>query len=163
MMNPMMNPMNMPFSPNDRICDDQGFTIHKVPRMPIMIDQVQTDPRDVREFTGRPLHTVLDADALDGKMLQIFTSKEKIEAFVRSLPTGKQSSTPKTQKQTGTAQAALTDGIPPDGGYMKILTSAGACGGSWNITVTRWATIEASWPAVSVVGLEKRGQHSIIV
>jgi hypothetical protein len=132
MMNPM-NPMNMFFSPNDRICDCQGFTAHKVPRMPIMIDQNKASPMDVREFTGRPLHTLLDTDALNSKMLQIFTSKETAEAFARSLPTRKQSSPSKTQEQTGTMQQALTAGVPPDGGYIDLYEDVDFGGCSWRL------------------------------
>ncbi|HKR20974.1 MAG TPA: hypothetical protein VJS17_00215, partial [Pyrinomonadaceae bacterium] len=57
---------------------------HKVPRMPIMIDQAKANPLDVRAFVGKPLHTVLDADALDGKMLQLFTSDKTAQAFAKS-------------------------------------------------------------------------------
>ncbi len=135
-MNPMMNPMSMFFTSGDRVCDCQGPAIHKVPRMPIMIDQAKANPMDVREFTGRPLHTVLDDDALNNKMLQIFTSKEAAETFARSIPTRKtrkQSAAPKTQEQVGTSQYALTAGVPPDGGYIELYEHVDFDGCLWRL------------------------------
>src|SRR5688500_17616874 len=57
--------------------------LHKVPTMPITIDHTKASPGDVRDFLGTPLHTVLDPDALEGKLLHIFSDKDKAESFSR--------------------------------------------------------------------------------
>ena len=55
--------------------------LHKVPGIPISIDDNKANPGDVRDFMGKPLHTVLDPDALEGKLLRIFSDKEKAESY----------------------------------------------------------------------------------
>ncbi len=137
-MNPTMNMINVPSSPNDRICDCQGFRAHKVPRIPVMIDQSKADARDVRAFSGRPLHTVIDPDALSGEMLQIFTVRDSAQAFARSLPRNTGALLPKTEGkpsagETGTLRAALTAGVPPDGGYMELYEHVDFGGCLWRL------------------------------
>ena len=127
MMSPMMNPMNMFPSPGESDCGCKGTRNHKVPRMPIMIDQTKADPRDVRAFFGKPLHTVADADALDGKMLQIFTSKETADGFARS------SALTAKKKQSATPRPTLTPGVPPDGGYIELYEHINFDGCSWYV------------------------------
>jgi hypothetical protein len=127
MMNPMMNPMNMFLTPANSGCGCKGPANHKVPRMPIMIDQVKADPRDVRAFLGKPLHTVADADAFDGKMLQIFTSKETAKEFARSTALAAK------KKQSRTPRPTLTDGVPPDGGYIELFEHIDFDGCSWYV------------------------------
>jgi hypothetical protein len=136
MFNPMMNFMNMPFSGNDRICDcAEGLRTHKVPRVPIMIDEKEVDPMLVREFTGHPLHTVVDTDGLKGKMLKIFTTKDKALAFSKHLP--KKDEGLKEQRSklegVGTSQQALTAGIPPDGGYIELYEHVDFGGCAWRL------------------------------
>lgn len=136
-MSPTMNPPNMPFSSDAKICNCQGLAAHKVPRMPIMIDQTKADPRDVREFSGRPLHTVVDTDSLNGKMLQIFTSKDTAKDLAQSLPR-RTSLQPKVQPQgpaghTATSPQALTAGIPPDGGYLELYEHVDFGGCLWRL------------------------------
>ena len=129
MMNPITNPMTNPmslFTADNSGCGCNGST-HKVPRMPIMIDQAKANPMDVRAFLGKPLHTVVDADALDGKMLQIFTSKETADGFARSTALAAK------KKQSETPRPTLTDGVPPDGGYIELFEHIDFGGCSWYI------------------------------
>ena len=133
-----MSPINIPSSPNDRICDCQGLAAHKVPRMPTMIDQTRADPRDVREFSGRPLHTVVDADALNGKMLQIFTNKDAARAMAQSLPKKSSSLPPRVQSDgsgghAATSQQTLTAGVPPDSGYLELYEDVDFGGCLWRL------------------------------
>lgn len=132
-MNQMINPMNMFISPIDRICDCQGLPAHKVPRIPVMIDQASANPMDVREFTGQSLHTVVDQDALDGKMLQIFSNRGVAEEFARSLTRKKQPSTQNRQIKTAKSKNMLTAGIPPDGGYLELYEHIDFAGCSWRL------------------------------
>jgi hypothetical protein len=139
MMNPMMNPMNpmgMFIPPSEDHCSCHGLTTHKVPRIPIMIDESKEDPRSVREFTGKPLHTVVDDDALNGKNLQIFTCRDKAESFAKSLRPKKRNierSPKKSSDQVSVAQYALTAGIPPDGGYIELYEDVEFGGCSWRL------------------------------
>jgi len=131
MMNPIVNPvlnpmMFVPAAHNG--CDCQGRANHKVPRMPIMIDQAKANPLDVRAFRDKPLHTVVDADAFDGKMLQIFTSKETSEEFARS-----SAGAAKIRNQAGTPQPTLTPGVPVDGGYIELYEHIDFGGCSWRV------------------------------
>lgn len=125
--NPMMNPMNMFLTPGDSDCACHGPRKHKVPRMPIMIDQAKANPLDVRAFTGKPLHTVVDADALDGKMLQIFTSNETAESFARSSLASIKS------KRQAEPQPTLTPGVPPGHGAIDLFEHIDFGGCEWRV------------------------------
>ena len=129
MTNPMMNAMNLsfPVAANSG-CDCKGNANHKVPRMPVMIDQAKANPLDVRAFMGKPLHTVLDADAIDGKMLQIFTNKQTADQFARTSV-----SAAKKKMQATTAHPMATPGVPPDGGYIELYEHIDFDGCSWRI------------------------------
>lgn len=134
-----MNPMTMSpqFSPNDRVCDCRG-PHHKVPRMPIMIDQEKADPMDIRDLMGTPLHTVIDPDSINGKMLQIFTNKEQAKEFALAIPKRKPSAflnrkRKQETKQTATNQQALTAGVPPDGGYLDLYEHIDFRGCNWRL------------------------------
>src|SRR3954453_22213284 len=107
MVNAMMNPMNMLTTGGDGGCGCEGVRKHKVPRIPITIDQAKANPMDVRSFLGKPLHTVVDEDALNGKMLQIFTNNETAESFARSSVTSR-----KSKRQRPPIQPTLTPGVP---------------------------------------------------
>jgi len=142
--NPTMNPTNLilPLSDNDCGCNS-GPRRHKVPRMPIMIDQAKANPLDVRSFVGQPLHTVVDADALDGKMLQIFTNNETAQAFAKSSLAATRSKRP-----TGTPQPTLTPGVPPGNGYIDLFEHIDFAGCEWHLpestgngTVGRYADL----------------------
>ena len=133
MMNAMMAPMSPMFSPEARFCDSNDLAVHKVPKLPIMIDQMEANPMDVREFTGRPLHTVLDQDALNHKMMQLFTTQESAEKYARSLPAQKAKSGSKKQKPVGTSQASLTAGVSPDGGYLELYEHIDFGGCRWRL------------------------------
>jgi hypothetical protein len=61
-----------------------GAIVHRVPQVPIMIDEKECDPRTVHDLDGIPLHTMLDGDALEGKMLKIFSNPLQARDFVRS-------------------------------------------------------------------------------
>jgi hypothetical protein len=124
--NPVMNPMNMVFTPGDTNCGCQGPRGHKVPRMPIMIDQAKANPMDVRAFLDKPLHTVLDADAFDGKMLQIFTSHDTAREFARS-----SLASTKSRRQAGSPQPTLTPGVPLDHGYIDLFEHIDFGGCEW--------------------------------
>ena len=126
--NPMMNLMNTPVTPGDSGCGCNGPRRHKVPRMPIMIDQAKANPMDVREFLGKPLHTVVDSDALDGKMLQIFTSDETAHAFAKSTAASR-----KSKRQLPPPQPALTPGVPVNHGYVDLFEHIEFGGCEWYI------------------------------
>lgn len=57
---------------------------HRVPTMPIMIDGSETDSRAVYDFMGRALITIVDGDALTGKMLHIFSNQGEAAAYVEA-------------------------------------------------------------------------------
>src|SRR5690349_19498838 len=128
--NAMMNPMNMFLNPgNSGDCGCNGPTRHKVPRMPIMIDQAKANPLDVRAFVGKPLHTVVDADAIDGKMLQIFTSNDTAQAFAKS-----SFASMKIKRPAVTPQATpLTSGPL---GYIDLFEHIDFAGCEWHVPET---------------------------
>ena len=127
-MDAMINPMNMFSTAGNKDCGCHGSANHKVPRMPIMIDQAKANPMDVRAFLGKPLHTVVDADAFDGKMLQVFTSKKTADEFARS-----SAAAGKNKRRAGTPEPTLTPGVPPDGGYIELFEHVDFGGCSWYI------------------------------
>ena len=136
-MNPMMNAMNMFATPaNSGDCGCHGPRRHKVPRMPIMIDDAKANPMDVRAFLGKPLHTVLDADALDGKMLQIFTSHETAHGFAQS-----SLASTKSKRQAATPQPRLTPGVPPGNGYIDLFEHIDFGGCEWHVTEANNSTV----------------------
>jgi len=108
-----------------------------------MIDQAKANPMDVRSFLGKPLHTVLDADAFDGKMLQIFTSQDIAHEFARSTA----ASAAKNRREATTPQPTLTPGVPPDGGYIDLFEHIDFGGCEWHVpeanhhTVGRYADL----------------------
>ena len=57
---------------------------HSVPRMPISIDGEEVDPRVVAELDGVPLYSVVDKDAVEGKMLHIYTERDRAKDHIRS-------------------------------------------------------------------------------
>jgi hypothetical protein len=148
MMNPIANPLLTPMNvlnPNDSgDCGcNSGPRRHKVPRMPIMIDDAKANPMDVRSFVGKPLHTVVDDDALDGKMLQIFTSNDMAESFARSSLLSA-----KSKRQAATPEPTLTPGITPGQGYIDLFEHIDFGGCEWHIpensnngTVGRYADL----------------------
>ena len=144
----MMNSMNtmlMPFSSGSRACDCKSPKVHKVPRMPVMIDQQNADPTDVRDLTGTALHTVVDHDAIDGKMLNLFTSKIQAEEFARSIPQRKSSAYALSRREQQRSKLAATSAeavktaksaetaVPPDGGYMELYEHIDFDGCSWRL------------------------------
>lgn len=88
--------------------------LHKVPSMPITIDNSKASRGDVRDFIGKPLHTVIDPDALEGKLLHIFSDKDKAESYCRET----------------VARMKPHNPPPPGGGYMDLYEddSFGGCG-----------------------------------
>ena len=141
--NPLVNPMSMLVNPgNSGDCGCQGLRKHKVPRMPIMIDQAKANPMDVRAFLGKPLHTVVDGDALDGKMLQIFTNNETAQAYARS-----SLASTKSRRQAATPQPTLTAGVPAGSGYIDLFEHIDFGGCEWHVpeanngTVGRYADL----------------------
>ena len=56
-----------------------------IPTIPTMIDHVIVDPRTIQDFHGRPLYTVTDREAQEGKMLKMFTDEHKAAEYGRSL------------------------------------------------------------------------------
>ena len=62
-----MDFMTSPLAAGYKICDHKGPT-HEVPHIPIMIDGTKAESSNVRDFFGKPLHTVLDTDAVNKKM-----------------------------------------------------------------------------------------------
>jgi len=57
---------------------------HKVPKMPTRIDEQEVDPRTVLEFRGQTLVTVADGDAIEGRMLHIFTDLAPAQEYLRA-------------------------------------------------------------------------------
>jgi len=110
--------------PAGTLCNGRMSNAHKVPRMPIMIDQSRADPMDVRDLRGQPLHTVLDDDGLNGKMLQIFTSKDKAEDYLKDVLSG---------KLTSRRAKRAADAIPPGTGYLELYEHIDFGGCSWRL------------------------------
>jgi hypothetical protein len=104
--------------------------------MPIMIDEVETDPNTVREFNGQPLVTVVDGDAQDGRMLHIFSSRlaaadyiEAREAPVKNATEAEVARQRSSNSSITSAKQALTAGPPPNGGFYEMydLDDLGGC------------------------------------
>jgi hypothetical protein len=102
-----------------------------------MIDQVAASPRDVRAFSGRTLHTVIDEDALNGKMLQIFTNGDTAKSLAQSASKGASSlpraRAPKPESGTAALRQTLTPGVPLDGGYLELYEHVEFDGCSWRL------------------------------
>ncbi len=137
-MTPMSHPSMVSFMQNQQSCGSPNLLTHKVPRMPTMIDDAEADPMDVREFAGRPLHTVVDGEGLAGKMLKMFTDYEVAKAFAEALPKATTSSRAplhfkEPQGKLTTTQLPLTAGIRPDGGYMELYEHIDFGGCRWRL------------------------------
>jgi len=109
---------------------------HRVPTMPVQIDGDETDPRSVYDFIGTPLTTVVDADAISGRMLNIFSTRTKAIEYVDAA----ESPLPRRRRQAGTYRertaslsAALTAGPPPGQGFYEMYQHDNLDGCYWRI------------------------------
>lgn len=95
-----------------------------------MIDEIEIHPYAVREFTGKPLYTVIDREALEGKMLHIFTEKGKAAAYCETVgPSGLRAITPGYQSSS----AALTGNVLPNQGYVEMYQHINWAGCTWRV------------------------------
>jgi hypothetical protein len=86
---------------------------HQVPRIPLLIDGKETERGAIRQLNGRPLHTVIDQDALDGKALHVFSNRDEAEQYYRG---------------------HMIPGSPPPGtGYMDLYEAEYWGGCSWQV------------------------------
>jgi hypothetical protein len=108
----MLNFSWLSLGPRHKAERPENLIFHKVPKIPIMIDQIETEPETVREFTGQPLHTVVDGDALEGKMLQIFTTQQKAQEYTTTV---KESQKPFRSKYHETTQTVSALSSAPTG------------------------------------------------
>jgi hypothetical protein len=110
--------------------------LHRPPRIPVMIDDVESDARAVRDFNGQPLITVYDGDAEARRMLHIFSTRTMAADYVEAAesPIGglaSQGSRPQraSNSRIRSARQALTAGPPPNGGVYEMydLDDLGGC------------------------------------
>jgi hypothetical protein len=121
---------------------------HGIPQMPVMIDEAETDPRSVLEFRGQALTTILDEDAVSGRMLHIFTSREQASQYVdaaeaRIKPEGTRSPL-KQRPAVRSVSEALTAGVPPGGGYIELYANSDFSGCLWRILESDGVTFNYS-------------------
>lgn len=109
-----------------------GLIVHKTPQMPIMIDRAETEPETVREFTGQPLYTVLDRDAREGKMLQIFTQRRKAEEYIGYLVANPASSWSQKSELSDKPEEALYLSSRPFG-YIELYEDTNLGGCVWHL------------------------------
>jgi hypothetical protein len=116
---------------------EETISHHGVPQMPVMIDETETDPRSVLEFRGQALTTVVDDDAVSGRMLHIFTSREKAAQYVDAaearIKKEGTSSQLRRREAIRSASQALTAGVPPGGGYIELYEDIDFAGCLWRI------------------------------
>jgi hypothetical protein len=139
--------------------------LHQPPEMSVMIDETEADPRAVREFSGQPLITVIDGDALDERMLHIFSSNQQAAAYVEAAESPVERA-PSQQHTTrvdgldarGSLTQALTAGPPPGMGFYDMYDLEGLGGCYWRILEfdgltfnydTRWACGFLWWGWIS--------------
>lgn len=133
--NPVTSAMNMLVTQaKNGDCGCETPRTHKVPRMPIMIDQAKANPLDVRAFVGKPLHTVVDADALDRKMLQIFTSEKTAQSYA-------QSSLAAMKRRRQAAQPASTPQPLTEWGYIDLFEHIDFGGCEWHVVEQNNGTV----------------------
>jgi hypothetical protein len=104
--------------------------VHKPPQMPIMIDNTEASPNVVREFYGHPLYTVVDSEALDEKMLRIFTSRQQAEGYCRQLIDNQD---PFWVRRDTFRAASSTAVAPPGFGYVELYEHTGFNGCVWRL------------------------------
>jgi len=104
---------------------------HKVPKMPVMIDEQEVDPRTVHDFRGQTLVTVADGDALEARMLHIFTSLKPAQEYLQAgeSPSGKLASS----SGGGSGSPGFTQGPPPFGGFQELYDLDGLDGCYWRL------------------------------
>jgi hypothetical protein len=114
------------------------------PRMPLSIDGSEEDPRSIIELDGVRVHYVLDEDAMNGKMLNVFTNQGDAEKYfagtiTRSLaPRRRHAKKAATPEETAAAitpvnpklfaasttsfaaAASYPGGVPTGGGYLDF-------------------------------------------
>jgi hypothetical protein len=102
---------------------------HKVPKMPLMIDEQETDLRAVHEFRGQTLVTVADGDALEGRMLHVFTSMKPAQDYLRA----EESASGKNTSSSSAGSPGFTSGPPPFGGFQELYDLDGLDGCYWRL------------------------------
>ncbi len=65
---------------------------HKLPKVPLVIDNIKRPPEYIRRFEGQPLYFVLSPQAKNEGVLYAFTSHQKFRTYVDSLNVMKHSS-----------------------------------------------------------------------
>jgi hypothetical protein len=124
--------------------DGDIISRHGVPQMPVMIDEAESDGRSVLEFRGQALTTVIDDDALSGRMLHIFTSREQaaqyVEAAEAQIRQDGASSQLRRRQAVRSASQALTAGVPPGGGYIELYEHIDFAGCLWRILESEGVT-----------------------
>jgi hypothetical protein len=114
-----------------------GVPRHGVPQIPVMIDEAETDARSVLDLHGQALTTVVDRDALDGRMLHIFTDRERagqyLEAAEAPLGQTTQRSEVRSPTRITSAAQALTAGVPPGGGVIELWEDINLGGCGWRV------------------------------
>lgn len=76
---------HMMFPSSIRFCENIGTVVHKVPRLPVEVDGKKANPESVRDFNGKPLHSVLDDTAGSQPVLKIFTELEQSKRLARHI------------------------------------------------------------------------------
>ena len=73
--------------------------VHRPPRIPFMIDDKETEKENLRDYNGKPLHTVVDNDAIEGKILRIFTTQDKAKQYCKTILPASSSNTNKKSEE----------------------------------------------------------------
>jgi hypothetical protein len=124
---------------------------HKVPRIPVMIDDSRAEPEAVKEFEfgGPALHTVVDRDALDNKVLRIFTDEDRAKEYVTDTL---EESSPSEASRKGSRRRSHNPhnnpdgppgGVPPDGGYVDLYEHVDMGGCRWRVLESTSKTVRA--------------------
>lgn len=137
------------------------LNLHRPPGIPMSIDEHEEDPRAISELNGTRLHYVIDRDALDEKMLHIFTSQGDAEKYFSNtvdtslkprlktrnpvqrslsfgLPEMLHQENPSLFMGGVVPQAAPPGGVPPNGGYIDLYEDKDWGGHQWRIL--EWET-----------------------
>jgi hypothetical protein len=112
---------------------------HRVPGMPTSLDGKAVHPESVKDFDGRPLFYVLDAQAAAGEVLPIFSDRQKALHYCeKTTPTkaALEADAEHTALATHSRNGSITEGITegdPFIGAVRLFEHINFQGGLWDM------------------------------
>ena len=101
----------------------------------MMIDGLEAHPMDVRDLRGTPLHTVVDAEGLQGRMLKLFTEAKSAEAYAKNPPKPKKiANAPTSASRSAFAKQRTAKKANIGGpGYIDLYEHVDWAGCNWRL------------------------------